>query len=245
MEPFHWWAVIFGFSCAEYKWKDELWWDAFETNFTFSVRWDQQMTTEPRKKVCLFVSVPGDSGVNKPLIGCKQGRIHLPPGKMSLCSDIISHRGGWAGCQWSKHICPQHKRLHKRLCVRLGGIVLITSRRALWLQKGHLRWVLVWHTTFKSMLPQNKLESALCSTTAFSGATVSTLWLSNNQSLWTTPTSERRSRPTSYDALILRCEIKILIKLIFPRLLSLVTATCQIAVNWNKWGDSASRGTAA
>lgn len=116
MEPFHWWAVIFGFSSAEYKWKDELWWDAFETNFTFSVRWDQQMTTEPRKKVCLFVSVPGDSGVNKPLIGCKQGRIHLPPGKMSLCSDIISHRGGWAGCQWSKHICPQHKRLHKRLC---------------------------------------------------------------------------------------------------------------------------------
>lgn len=204
MEPFHWWAVIFGFSSAEYKWKDELWWDAFETNFTFSVRWDEQMTTEPRKKVCLFVSVPGDSGVNKPLIGCKQGRIHLPPGKMSLCSDIISHRGGWAGCQWSKHICPQHKRLHKRLCVRdcvrLGGIVLITSRRALWLQKGHLRWVLVWHTTFKWMLPQNKLESALCSTTAFSGATVSTLWLSNNQSLWTTPTSER-------DALILRCEI--------------------------------------
>lgn len=67
MEPFHWWAVIFGFSSAEYKWKDELWWDAFETNFTFSVRWDQQMTTEPRKKVCLFVSVPGDSGVNKPV----------------------------------------------------------------------------------------------------------------------------------------------------------------------------------
>lgn len=125
MEPFHWWAVIFGFSSAEYKWKDELWWDAFQTNFTFSVRWDQQMTTEPRKKVCLFLPVPVDSGVNKPLIGCKQQRIHLPPGKMSLCSDIISHRGGWAGCQWSKHICLQHKRLHKRLCVCVTVCVLV------------------------------------------------------------------------------------------------------------------------
>lgn len=35
----------------------------------------------------------------------------LPPGKMGLCSDIISTDGGREGCWCSVHICLPHKRL--------------------------------------------------------------------------------------------------------------------------------------
>lgn len=42
----------------------------------------------------MSVSSAGDSGVNKTTIGWIQWSHWLPPGRMSLCSDIISCRGG-------------------------------------------------------------------------------------------------------------------------------------------------------
>lgn len=45
----------------------------------------------------MSVSSAGDSGVNKSTIGWIQWSHWLPPGRMSLCSDIISHRGEGGG----------------------------------------------------------------------------------------------------------------------------------------------------